>query len=173
MSKQKPTRRERSELQTQVPQTKPASTNNSDLSHEERRHLKFGWWSLFVFVCLGIMLETFLAFRIGWYMNSGDNETHRLMLRLGHAHGTFLSLVNIAFAATLSRINLIENIRRLSSRCLIAATLLVPGGFILGGVVTHGSEPGLGIVLLPIGALFLLYALFLLANGTKSKSTAR
>ena len=72
-----------------------------------------------------------------------------------------------------NRINLIENIRRLSSRCLIAATLLVPGGFILGGVVTHGSEPGLGIVLLPIGALFLLYALFLLAKGIKSKSTAR
>ncbi len=168
MSKQKPTRRERSELQTHVPQTKPASTTTLSLLPEERRHLKFGWSSLFVFVCLGILLEAFLAFRTGWYMNSGDNETHRLMLRLGHAHGTFLSLVNIAFAATLSRINLIENIRRLSSRCLIAATLLIPGGFILGGVVTHGSEPGLGIILLPIGALFLLFALFLLAKGLKS-----
>ena len=173
MNKQKPTRRERSELQTQSPQKKPDSTFNSGLFSEERRHLKFGWWSLFVFVCLGILLETFLAFRIGWYMNSGDNETHRLMLRLGHAHGTFLSLVNIAYAATLSRINLIENIRRLSSRCLIAATLLIPGGFILGGVVTHGSEPGLGIILLPIGALFLLFALFLLARGMKSKDTVR
>ena len=110
MNKQKPTRRERSELQTQSPQKKPDSTFNSGLFPEERRHLKFGWWSLFVFVCLGILLETFLAFRIGWYMNSGDNETHRLMLRLGHAHGTFLSLVNIAYAATLSRINLIEKL---------------------------------------------------------------
>mgnify|MGYP001157319678 FL=1 len=173
MNKQKPTRRERSELQTQSPQKKPDSTFNSGLFPEERRHLKFGWWSLFAFVCLGILLEIFLAFRIGWYMNSGDNETHRLMLRLGHAHGTFLSLVNIAFAATLSRINLIENIRRLSSRCLIAATLLIPGGFIFGGVITHGSEPGLGIILLPIGALFLLFALFLLARGIKSKDTVR
>jgi hypothetical protein len=95
------------------------------------------------------------------------------MLKLGHAHGTFLSLVNIAFAVTLSRINLIENIRRLSSRCLIAATLLIPGGFILGGVVTHGPEPGLGIILLPIGALFLLFALFLLARGMKSKHAVR
>ena len=168
MSKQKPTRRERSELQTHAPQTKPVYTATSSLLPEERRHLKFGWSSLFVYVCLGILLEVFLAFRIGWYMNSGDNETHRLMFRLGHAHGTFLSLVNIAFAATLSRINLIDNIRRLSSRCLIAATLLIPGGFILGGVVTHGSEPGLGIILLPIGAIFLLFALFLLAKGMKS-----
>ncbi len=173
MSKQKSTRRERSELQIQAPQTKPASTTKSDLSPEERRHLKFGWWSLFAFVCLGILLETFLAYRTEWYTNSGDNETHRLMLKLGHAHGTFLSLVNIAFAVTLSRINLIENIRRLSSRCLIAATLLIPGGFILGGVVTHGPEPGLGIILLPIGALFLLFALFLLARGMKSKHAVR
>ena len=63
MSKNKPTRRERSELQTQSPQSKPTSTTISKPSAEERRHLQFGWWSLFVFVCLGILLEAFLAFK--------------------------------------------------------------------------------------------------------------
>ena len=41
------------------------------------------------------------------------------------------------------------------------------GGFILGGLVTHGAEPGLGIILLPVGALFLLVALFKLARGVR------
>ena len=73
------------------------------------------------------------------------------MLRLGHAHGTLLSLMNIAFAAGLARMNLDGAVRQLVSRCLTAATLLV-----LGGIVTHGAEPGLGIILLPVGALFKL-----------------
>ena len=122
----------------------------SSATPEERRHFKLGWWSLFVFVCLGIMLEGMLAFRVGWYLDVGDNETHRLMLRLGHAHGTLLSILNIAFAASLVRLSLPDYARTLASRCLTAATLLVPGGFILGGLFTHGSEPGLGIVLLPV-----------------------
>ena len=50
---------------------------------------------------------------------------------------------------------------------LTAATLLIPGGFILGGLVTYGSEPGLGIVLLPVGAILLLVALFKLAKGIR------
>ena len=62
--------------------------------------------------------------------NVGDNETHRLMLRLGHAHGTLLSVLNIAFAASLARLSLPAIARTLASRCLTAATLLVPGGFI-------------------------------------------
>ena len=166
MSKQKPTRRERSEQQTQIPPAKPAATAPARLP-EELRHFRFGWWSLFVFVSLGVLLEAFLAFRVGWYMDTGANETHRLMLRLGHAHGTLLSLMNIAFAAGLTRMNLDRAVRQLVSRCLTAATLLVPGGFILGGLVTHGAEPGLGIILLPVGALFLLFALFKLARGMR------
>jgi len=166
MSKQKPTRRERSEQQNQTPPAKPAATAPARLP-EELRHFRFGWWSLFVFVSLGVLLEAFLAFRVGWYMDTGANETHRLMLRLGHAHGTLLSLMNIAFAAGLTRMNLDGAVRQLVSRCLTAATLLVPGGFILGGLVTHGAEPGLGIILLPVGALFLLVALFKLARGVR------
>ena len=89
MSKQKPTRRERSEQQTQIPPAKPAATAPARLP-EELRHFRFGWWSLFIFVSLGVLLEAFLAFRVGWYMDTGANETHRLMLRLGHAHGIVL-----------------------------------------------------------------------------------
>jgi hypothetical protein len=170
MSNQKPTRRERSDQAAQQARTAPAnpvpSATNSNAAPEERRHFKIGWWSLFVFVCLGIVLEGMLAFRVGWYMDVGDNETHRLMLRLGHAHGTLLSVLNIAFAASLARLSLPAYARALASRCLTAATLLVPGGFILGGLVTHGPEPGLGIVLLPVGAILLLFGIFQVARHT-------
>ena len=170
MSNYKPTRRERGEQAAQQARNAPAkpvpSAADSNATPEERRHFSLGWWSLLVFVCLGIVLEGMLALKAPWYVNVGDNETHRLMLRLGHAHGTLLSVLNIVFAASLARLSLPAHARALASRCLAAATLLVPGGFILGGLVTHGPEPGLGIVLLPVGAILLLFGIFQVARHT-------
>ena len=170
MSNYKPTRRERGEQAAQQARNAPAnpvpSAADSNATPEERRHFRLGWWSLLVFVCLGIVLEGMLAFRVGWYMDVGDNETHRLMLRLGHAHGTLLSVLNIVFAGSLARLSLPAGARVLASRCLAAATLLVPGGFLLGGLVTHGPEPGLGLVLLPVGAILLLFGIFQVASNT-------
>ncbi len=166
MSNQKLTRRERSDQAAQQARTAPAPpASNNSATPEERWHFKFGWWSLFVFVCLGITLEMMLAFRVGWYMDV-DNDTRRLMLRLGHAHGTLLSLVNIAFAATLGRVTLSAANRLWASRFLTAATLLIPGGFILGGLQIHNADPGLGIILLPAGAVLLLFGLYNTARHT-------
>jgi len=170
MSTHKPTRRERGDQAAQQARTAPANpvppAANNSATPEERRHFRLGWWSLLVFVCLGIVLEGMLAFKAPWYVNVGDNETHRLMLRLGHAHGTLLSVLNIVFAGSLARLSLPARARALASRCLAAATLLVPGGFILGGLVTHGPEPGLGLVLLPAGAVLLLFGIFQIARHT-------
>ena len=43
-------------------------------------------------------------------------------------------------------------LRRSTSFCLIWATVLIPGGFFLGGFATFGGDPGLGVWLVPIGA---------------------
>ena len=170
MSNYKPTRRERGEQAAQQARNAPAnpvpSAADSNATPEERRHFRLGWWSLLVFVCLGIVLEGMLAFKAPWYVNVGDNETHWLMLRLGHAHGALLSVLNIVFAASLARLSLPAGARVLASRCLAAATLLVPGGFLLGGLVTHGADPGLGIILLPAGAVLLLFGIFQVALNT-------
>ena len=170
MSNYKPTRRERGEQAAQQARNAPAnpvpSAADSNATPEERRHFRLGWWSLLVFVCLGIVLEGMLAFKAPWYVNVGDNETHRRMLRLGHAHGTLLSVLNIVFAGSLARLSLPAGARVLASRCLAAATLLVPGGFLLGGLVTHGADPGLGIILLPAGAVLLLFGIFQVARHT-------
>jgi hypothetical protein len=55
------------------------------------------------------------------------------------------------------------------SHSLSAATVLLPSGFFLGGVVTYGGDPGLGILLVPVGAAFLLGALLTIALRAKPR----
>ncbi len=127
-------------------------------------HLRIGWWSLLVFVLLGSLLEFFHGWKIGWYLDV-SNSTRRLMWTLAHAHGTLLSLVNIAFAWTTSTLVAAPN--QLASRCLLGSTLLIPGGFFLGGTTIYAGDPGLGILLLPIGAFLLVVAIVLTARACK------
>ena len=49
---------------------------------------------------------------------------------------------------------------------LRAATLLMPAGFFLGGVTVYSGDPGLGIVLVPVGGLLLFVAVLLTARAT-------
>lgn len=143
-------------------------TSDADLRNDARcdirRHLRFGWWSLLAFLLLGFVLEIFHALKIGWYLNVAY-ETRRMMFILAHTHGTLLALVNIAFAATLHMVpELAQRTGRTVSHSLIAATILLPGGFFLGGIVLHGGDPGLGVLLVPLGALLLIYAVFFIAR---------
>jgi len=123
--------------------------------NDSNRHLRFGWWALAVYVCLGIVLETIHGFKIGWYLDVG-NETRRLMFTLGHFHGTMLALVNIAAGLTIRGVEGFQ-IKRSVSFALIGTAVLLPGGFLLGGLWTYDGDPGTGLWLVPIGALFMLY----------------
>jgi hypothetical protein len=122
------------------------------------RHLRFGWGSLLVFLTLGIALEALHGFKVGSYLNA-THATRRLLWTLAHSHGTLLGLVHIAFAVTIPHLVLAGGTPRrlaLASRLLRSATVLLPGGFFLGGAVFHEGDPGLGILLVPVGALALL-----------------
>src|SRR5438045_7620502 len=121
------------------------------------RNLRFGWWSLLVFLSLGGALETLHGFKIGWYVDVG-NETRRLMFTLVHAHGTLLALVNIAAGLT-ARIVERFTLRPSVSFALIWAAILLPAGFFLGGIVIYDGDPGLGVWLVPIGAALLFYSI--------------
>jgi hypothetical protein len=74
---------------------KPEALKSVALNQLADRNLRFGWWSLLVFLSLGAVLEALHGFKIGWYVDVG-NETRRLMFTLAQAHGTLLALVNIA-----------------------------------------------------------------------------
>jgi uncharacterized membrane protein len=120
------------------------------------RNLRFGWWSLLMFLSLGGVLETLHGFKIGWYVDVG-NETRRLMFTLAHAHGTLLALINIAAGLTVRKVDRFE-LRPSVSFALIWAAILLPAGFFLGGIVIYDGDPGLGVWLVPVGAILLFYS---------------
>src|SRR5204863_4037713 len=96
------------------------------------RNLRFGWWSLLVFLSLGGVLEILHGFKVGWYVDVG-NDMRRLMFTLAHAHGTALALVNIAAGLTARNVKRV-NARTSVSMSLIWVGILFPVGFFLGGV---------------------------------------
>ncbi|MFT4842441.1 MAG: hypothetical protein ACI8UD_000943 [Planctomycetota bacterium] len=128
------------------------------------RHLRLGWTSLLVFVLLGGVLESMHGFKVDWYLVVG-NETQRLLWRLAHAHGTFLSLVHIGFAATLQHLTKVGGdgepaaLPKFASASLTAALVALPGGFLLGAFGGTGGDPGIGIVLVPFGLVMLVVAI--------------
>jgi hypothetical protein len=129
-----------------------------------QRHLRLGWWSLLVFAGLGLALESFHGFKVRAYLDV-SSETRRLMWTLAHAHGTLLSLVNILFGLSIRVVpEMSAQDRPLISRCLIGASVLLPAGFFLGGAAFYGGDPGVGVLLVPIGAVSLIAAVFLLAR---------
>jgi hypothetical protein len=143
----------------------PASTHDAATELCARRHLVLGWRLLLLFLTLGIALELMHGFKLRLYLDV-TNETRRLMWTLAHAHGTLLALVNLAFAASVRAHSSGDpGWRRLSSRLLAASSLLLPLGFFLGGLVVHGSDPWIGILLVPLGALLLLVAVASAARG--------
>lgn len=121
-----------------------------------RRHHLLGWWALLVFLGLGIALETLHGFKIGFYLDR-PNQMRRLLWTLAHAHGTLLALVNVAFALCVVQFGVWSEKRlKLASFFLLDALALLPAGFFLGGIGSSEGDPSLAVLLVPIGALFLL-----------------
>jgi len=144
-----------------------------DIDVLSRRHLRLGWWCLAVFLLMGIALEALHALKIGWYLDV-SNSTRRHMFTLAHAHGALIGLIHIAFAATLDRLppsgEAMLRSLRVAAASLNASSVLLPGGFIAGGIIVHGGDPGLGILLVPPGALLLLVAVVGAARAATAKS---
>ena len=119
-------------------------------------HLRVGAAALFGFAVLGVVLESLHAFKTTSYLGVGG-ETRRLLFTLAHAHGVGLGLVNLALAAALPLLP--GRLPAAASACLVAGTLLVPAGFFAGGLYARGGDPGMGALLVPVGALLVLVAL--------------
>jgi hypothetical protein len=140
----------------------PAAGKDS-LPFVVRRHLRFGWFALLLFLTLGLVLEALHGLKVQAYLNV-MNETRRLMWTLAHAHGTLLALVNLAFAFTVRcAVAWPARRRAVASYSLIAASALMPIGFFVGGVWVYAGDPGLGIVLVPVGGALLFTAVLFTA----------
>jgi hypothetical protein len=126
-----------------------------------RRHHAIGWCSLLIFLTLGAFLETLHGFKIGFYLDPG-HKLRRELWTLAHAHGTLLGLINVAFAVGLVHFGRwTERRLKLASFFLFDAVILIPLGFFLGGLTHSESDPSLGVLLVPVGALLLFIAVAL------------
>jgi len=112
---------------------------------------------LAVFAAAGLALEALHAFKVGAYLDAGA-ETRRLMLRLCHSHGALLGLCQLAFAFCADRFALDGG--SVGARSLHAASVLMPVGFLWGGLqmADNGIDPGVGVFMVPPGGLFLVVA---------------
>ena len=135
------------------------------------KHLRFGWWTLGIFLSLGVVLESLHGFKVGWFLDV-SNETRRLMFRLAHAHGTLLALVNIAAALTARAVKGFE-LSAAAYASLLWGSVLVPVGFFLGGTGAREGDPGVGVWIVPPGALLLVFAVFAAARTLKPRPSDR
>lgn len=126
----------------------------------ERGHIRGAVALLAVFLATGLWLEAMIGLRAaGWV----DDALRREMLRLGHAHGGLLSLVNLAAAYAMRRL---ETPERWASRCrlaLLASAPLVGLGFFGGGLWHGPTDPGPIVLIVPAGAMMALAALVAIA----------
>src|SRR5688572_10283951 len=132
----------------------PLASDQEERDQLVRRHLVLGWAGLSLVVAVGLCLELLHAAKAPLYLDLAHSTT-RLMWRLAHAHLGVLSLASLAFAFTVTRA---PGPWQSTSRWLTAGSLLLPLGFFLGGLGARAGDPGLGIVLVPPGALAVFIA---------------
>lgn len=142
-------------------------SDGRDSAAEElaRRHVRVGWTAILVFAVLGLLLEVLHGLKVRAYLDV-SNETRRMLWTLAHAHGTVLGILNVAYGLTVAHF---PDWGRgtLPSRGLIAAAVLLPAGFFLGGLQPYAGDPGLGILLVPLGAVALIVGLGTLVAGRR------
>lgn len=119
-----------------------------------RIHARFGWTLLFVSLAFGSGLETLEGFR--WVSLVADPWKQRLW-SLAHFHGAALGLLNLIYVQWADTQALSMGRRKAASRALMVGSAAMPLGFLLGGIAHPEGDPSIGIILAPVGALFVLY----------------
>jgi len=147
------------------------ATAPTSLERLRRTHQIWGWTGLALFAGVGLTLEAFNGLKAGFYLDA-VNALRREFWRLGHAHGTLLSIVQIAYASALAQGWLREERGSLASFLLRGALVLMPVGFLLGGVAPSESDPWVGIWLVPVGGVFLVLGAAIVAwEAIRSRAT--
>lgn len=120
------------------------------------RHLRLALATTVLFLAMGLWLEAMLGLRAAGLV---DDELRREFLRLGHAHGALLGLVNVALAYALERLRTPAAwATRIRPAALVGA-LAVGLGFVGGGLWHGPTDPGPLVLAVPAGAMLLLSSL--------------
>lgn len=128
-----------------------ASTSENDPRARSSWGLPAGLVGLLAWLLGGLALEGLHAVKSRAYL---EDPLRRLMFTLAHAHGALLSAIALLLTlVVLPRVGASDRAFRASDRLFAAGAVLVPLGFLLGGMIHPEGDPGLGILLVPAGAL--------------------
>ena len=116
-----------------------------------RLHARAGWTLLALGLTFGVTLEAMEAFRVSWIV--ADAWRNRLWA-LAHFHADAMGLVNLVYRPWVGELP--EPGARTASRVLAIGSALIPLGFVLGGLAHTEGDPGLGILLVPVGAVMVI-----------------
>lgn len=123
---------------------------------KSQTHLRLSIGLLAVFLATGLWLEAMYGLRArGWI----DDELRREFLRLGHAHGGLLSLLNVALNLAMVRLATPEGWASKIRTAALFGALLVGLGFLAGGLWHGPTDPGPAVLAVPAGALMILSGL--------------
>jgi len=120
------------------------------------------WFGLALWMSLGLLLEGLIAFRSPTYL---QDPIRREMFRLAHAHGTLFSILLIITQLWLSHAK--QSVPATATLLLRVGTLLMPVGFLLGGIWHSATDPGIGVFLAPIGGVLVIFAVVAIGLSAK------
>ncbi|MEQ1763538.1 MAG: hypothetical protein ABL984_10380 [Pyrinomonadaceae bacterium] len=147
--------------------TEKKEENSKAVSHADKTTddsvLVFqGLVGIAVWMSFGLLLEGLIAFRVPMYIL---DQVTRELFRLAHAHGTLLSLVLIA-AGLCWRSGFIAP-PRIAKLSLQIGALLMPVGFLLGGIGHYESDPSSLVFLAPLGGVMVIFGIVACAVSFK------
>ena len=123
-----------------------------------------GWFSLAVFMAFGLLFEGLIGYRSPAYLN---DPMRRELFRLAHAHGTILSLVLLIVAEYLNSRDI--EIPRIAMLSLRVGAVIMPLGFLLGGIWHTETDPHFLVILSPIGGVMLIFGIIAIALASLRK----
>ncbi|MBC8073558.1 MAG: hypothetical protein IAG13_34875 [Deltaproteobacteria bacterium] len=120
---------------------------------DDTRHVRLALVQVAVFMAAGLWLEAMYGLRAsGWL----DDDLRREFLRLGHAHGALLGMLNLVLAWAMARLHTPEPWARPIRVAALLGALLVGLGFFGGGLWHAPTDPGPLVLMVPAGAMMLL-----------------
>lgn len=131
------------------------TARSSALDGLARVHARIGWTLLCAALLFGLSLEGLLGFKSEGLL---EDSIRRELWSLAHFHGIGLALVNLVYAAWAESDTLSVAWRRAASRALAVGSMMLPAGFLLGGLSHPEGDPGIGILLVPAGAALVVFA---------------
>lgn len=112
------------------------------------------WFGLLFWMSMGLLFEGLIGFRSPAYL---QDPLRRELFRLAHAHGTILSILLLV-----ANLYLVKGLIAQPKPAVLAlqiGTVLMPFGFLLGGLWHYESDPNFLIFLSPIGGLLIIFGI--------------